>query len=98
MRGQGPEVVGGDEPPVGDHGDAPHPEAGLRVLQHGGQGRDVRGVAGEHVMRDRDPIGGAQQPDHFLPIGVVQVRALQAIPHPLNPPNSGRGEGDDGEL
>ena len=55
-----------DQAAVGDDADPPHPEAVLQVLEHAGQGGDIGGVAGEHVMRDGDPVAGAQQADHHL--------------------------------
>ena len=59
-------VVFGDQATVGDDTDPSHPEPGLEVLQHAGQGGHVAGVAGEHVMGDRDPVAGAQQADDDL--------------------------------
>ena len=46
--------------------DPAHPEPVGQVVQHVGQGGDIGGVAGEHVMGDRDPVPGAQQADHDL--------------------------------
>ena len=66
------DVVARDQPAVGDDADPADPEPVLQVGEHAGQGRHVGGVAGEHVMGDRDPVGGAQQADHHLrPIGAV---------------------------
>ncbi len=72
VAGDDVDVVDGDQAAVGDDADPPHPEAGLQVLEHRGQGGDVGGVAGEHVMGDRDAVAGAQQADHHLrPIGAM---------------------------
>ena len=72
VAGDDVDVVGGDQAAVGDDADLADGEAGLQIGQHAGQGGDVGGVAGEDVMGDRDPVGGAQQADHHLrPIGAV---------------------------
>ena len=46
------DVVDSDQAAIGDDTDPPHPEPFRQVPQHLGQGGDVGGVAGEHVMRD----------------------------------------------
>ena len=72
VTGDDVDVVGRDQAPVGDDTDPPDPEPVLQVVEHPGQGGDVGGVAGEHVMGDGDPVGGAQQADHHLrPIRAV---------------------------
>ena len=60
------DVGGRDEAPVSDHADAAHREPLGEVGQHRRQGGGVAGAAGEHMVRDRDPVSGAQQPDHDL--------------------------------
>ena len=49
------DVVSRDEDPVGDHTHPVDPEASLQVVEHPGQGGDIGGVPGEHVMRDGIP-------------------------------------------
>ena len=50
------DVVFGDQAPVSDHADAAHREPLGEVGQHSRQGGGVVGVAGEHVVRDGDPV------------------------------------------
>ena len=60
------DVGSGDESPVSDDTDVGDAEPVGQIRQHTGQGGHISGVAGEHVMSDRDPIPGAQQADHHL--------------------------------
>ena len=47
----------------------PTPNRSAKSFEHSGQGGDIGGVAGEHVMGDRDPVARAQQPDDDLRAG-----------------------------
>ncbi|HEX2029199.1 MAG TPA: hypothetical protein VHF25_14490 [Nitriliruptorales bacterium] len=50
----------------------------MQIGEHLGQGGYVGGVAGEHVMRDRDPVAGGEQPDHHLgTVGPVITRVAE---------------------
>ena len=69
------DVVRGYEAPVSDHADAADREPVGEVFEHRRQGGGVVCVAGEHVVRDGDPVGGAQQADHDLgPVRPVVAR------------------------
>jgi hypothetical protein len=91
-------VVLGDHATVGDDTDRAHPEPLLQVLQHAGQGGHVSGLTAEHVMRDRDPVTGAQQPDHDLRAvtaaiaGVAESLRREPIRRPRRPFEVGRRE------
>jgi len=66
VHGQLGQVLLGYEVPIGDEGDPAHPEAHLEVLHHARKRRTIGGVAGEHMMGDRDAVRGDEQPDHDL--------------------------------
>lgn len=55
-----------------------HPEPGLEFVEHARQRRDVVRVTREHVMRDRDPVARAQQPEHHLrPVRTMITRVAE---------------------
>ena len=60
------EVQVGEHPPVPDEDDAAKSEPLLEILHHIGHGRLVRGVAGEDVMAQRDPLGRHHHSDDHL--------------------------------
>ena len=90
-----------DQATIGDERDLADTEALLQIGHHCRQGGGVVGVAGEHVMRDRDPVAGDQQADHHLRsvrtvtqspwAGRQHLPGLAAIGLRGQPPRAGSG-------
>ena len=66
----------GEHPPVAhqrDAADAEAPADPVHLARHRGR---VRGVAGEDLHGDGTPVGGAEQPEHDLPLAPLAVAVV----------------------